>query len=322
MLITHQQIPLRRWILNKSVGLSSVFARNYSSLPPRKSYHANLSPISLLWNTKVSPTFKYCSLIAILSISMSHIHPNIIVTVGPPVLLGSWYLYSKWMKLQYATETEKLIPKSKKEFNSKDNDIIIKKYNEAEISNVLNGIDNEFDNFKRQVVDIIERRIIDYIISNEDQRNDMFSLFIDENKQVSIKLSENDIETFILLSASVPDFDSIEDNEASLSQSERKFQDFIKLSLPFFSSKDTSNRKRLGTIECYLLEMSNTQETDHIKYKILIEISPYKWFVTSKEKLTIKYIEGEGVYNSKMFNEAKKSRESEEQDDEEITVNI
>lgn len=321
MLITHLQIPLKRWVPNKPINLRSIFGRNYSSLPPRKSYHANLNPISLLWNTKVSPTFKYCSSIAIVAISMSHIHPNIIITVGPPVLLGSWYLYTKWRKIQYATESQKLIPKSKEQFNSKDNDIIISKYNEAEISNVLNGIDNEFDNFKRQVIEIIERRIIDYIILNQDQHNEMFSLFIDENKQVSIKLNENDIETFIVLSAPVPDFDSIEDSETR-SPLQQNFQDFIKLSLPFFSSKDASNRKRLGTIECYLLKMNNTQETNFIRYKILIEISPYKWIVESKDKLVIEYIEGEGVYTSKMFNEAKKSRKSESQDDEEITVNI
>jgi len=321
MLITHLQIPLTRWIFNKNVNLKPLFGRKYSSLPPRKSYHANLSPISLLWNTKVSPTFKYCSSIAIVAISMSHIHPNIIITVGPPVLLGSWYLYTKWRKIQYATEFQKLIPKSKEEFNSKDNDIIIKKYNEAEISNVLNGIDNEFDNFRRQVIEITERRIIDYIILNQDQHNRMFSLFIDENKQVSVKLNENDIETFILLSAPVPDFDSIEDNETS-SPSQQNFQDFIKLSLPFFSSKDASNRKRLGIIECYLLKMNNTQETDHIEYKILIEISPYKWLVESKDKLVIKYIEGQGVYTSKMYDEAKEAKKSKDQDDEEITVNI
>lgn len=322
MLIVHNKIPLKRWIFPKNTRLSTLLARNYASLPPRKSYYANSNPIQLFWNTKVSPTVKYCSLIALLSVSISHIHHDILITAGPPSLLGGWYLYTKWRKLQYSSETQKIVPTSKTEFDLKDNNILIKKYDETEISNVLNGVDNEFDNFKRQVVDIIERRIVDYVISNQDQHNEIFSLFIDANNQFSVKLNENDIETFIILSVSVPEFEKMEDNDINL-PSEHSTKPFVKFSLPFYSSKDASTRKRLGIIECYLLGINDTPETNQIAYKISIEISPYKLFATTKEKLIIRHIEGQGVYKSQMIlDEENNSDKSQTQDEEEITVNI
>lgn len=273
--------------------------------------------MSLIWNTKISSTFKYFSLITITAASISHIHYNILITVGPPLLLGSWYLYKWWFKHQYLTETRKIVPTSKADLDSDDNTIRIKKYDETDVSNVINGIDNEFDYFKRQLIEIIERRIIDYTIESQDKDNSIFSLFIDDNRQFSIKLNENDVETFIVLTASIP---NLEDKE--LGPPEPRFEEFIKFSIPFYSSKDSSSRRRLGLIECYLLETEHNHEANYIQYKIAIEISPFKWLTLGQNKLLINSIGTKGIYESKMLLDDDKKPRQYKDDQEEITVNI
>ncbi|KAK6199428.1 uncharacterized protein RJT21DRAFT_3225 [Scheffersomyces amazonensis] len=290
----------------------SRFSTIPTSLPPRKSYQANTTGLSLLWNKIIPINVKYFTGIGLFAFSLIHIHPNVLVTVVPPILVGGYFGYRKYIRWIHKISSEKLLKTYSK--NSKDDKIQIKKYDESELSNVLKGIENEFDSFKVQLVDIIERRLLDQIIKSRDPQ--LTRLFIEqsqESEQVSININANDVETWITSKVNVPGEDDLSDISI--------LSNFFKFSLPFYSSKDINHRKRLGVIQVYLVEVPTDDDSlIYNEYQIGIEVTPYSW-LTSSKSIFITSIEGEGITKSKILIDSKStSKNKTESEDEEIIL--
>lgn len=264
-------------------------------------------------------TYKYFGLIGLGGFIITHTHPDVMVTVGPPLILGGYWAYTRYQRYLYCRETAKIagtIPKGIKK--TKDPVVIpsgsirILPYDEALLSNVLLSLENQFDHFKYQIVDLVERRIVDHVVSSRAKGEiaSLTQLFIDENDQFNVNISENDVETFILLRVGKANDEAIggtNDDSCEIP--------FIKMSLPFYT--DSLLRKRLGVIEVYLLE--HPAEEPYTEYSMGIEISPYKWMST--EKLVIG---GEGIMKSRLLETEEKKEEKEEKlkEYEEFTINV
>lgn len=309
--------------LSANVNRHLHSSRLYVSYPPRKSYSANLTPLQVFWNRRVPINFKYFSLIGASAWGLTHIHPNIIVTLGPPIALGAWYSYKKWIAKQRKVEIGKIIPRSKSEITLQGDKVEILVYDESDIFNVLHNLENQYDHFKIQVIDLIERRIIDYITLNNDESAQNFSLLIDENNQFCFNLEPNDIETFILTKVPFPKF---EDDGRVLPSSNDNLDmvDYIKLSLPVFTSKDVSSRKRVGTIEAYMLEIPCESPRDYSEYSMLIKFTPFASFRRSSGAFEVRNIRDRGVYQSQLLKEVRLRTKggTKEDPEHEITVNI
>lgn len=283
--------------------------RNNHSFPPVKSYRVNKSPIDLIWNYKIPLSAKYFSGLLAGSYGLTHVHPNVLVTLGPPVIIGSYIAYRYYHKTQFEKLFNKIKPKNIEAWENESDSIRIERYDEQDIGNVIQGVENEFDNFRAQIMQLTETRILDYIsnIRGHSRSNEeIVKLFIDENDQFNINLDDSNIETFINIKVEAPKFDLQETNHIT---------DFIKLSTPFYSSKDIENRERLGIVSIYLLEVPQEGKS-YQEFKIMIEIEKYS--IINKHKLIIKEIPGGKVYKSdKLLKKKDKQEEYEE-----ITVNI
>ncbi|KAK6459390.1 uncharacterized protein RJT20DRAFT_15667 [Scheffersomyces xylosifermentans] len=295
--------------------------------PPRKSYNPNSNVLQYIWNQRVSANVKYFGALAFSAYTLTHVHHDTLITVGPPLLLGGYYLYRTYRKRLYAKETSKILDTSLDNDNGK---VRFKVYDETELSNVVKGIENQVDHFKRQVVDVVERRIIDYIIRNRDDSTltaEFSPLFMDENDQFSVNINENEIETWITASVNLGSKLGKQQVNDKSSYQEPEMVDFVKLTLPLYSSKDLSNRIRTGTIQVYLLEVPRSDESghrtnheeeensqedimpEHIDYNIGIEVSRFG-FLPSKS-LFIRDISGEGITKSSLLQEDEETKEDE-----------
>lgn len=209
------------------------------------------------------------------ALGLKHIHPNVLLTLGPPTIAGSWFLYRKANRHIYEREVLRILPKSAGELQSNDGYVAIKKYDESSIDDSLHGIESEYDNLRIQVVGVAERWIKDYAFRKLENGNGTQGPLLDANNQFSIKLSDSDVETFMSLKAVIPSFE----NELNEAESEKPIvANFIKLSLPYYSSEDISKERRLGIIELYLLEDKLQTKEDRIVYKMRLEMLPYEIF--------------------------------------------
>ncbi|KAK6463603.1 hypothetical protein DFJ63DRAFT_335128 [Scheffersomyces coipomensis] len=291
---------------------TSIFKYSTTAVPPRKSYKANTTGLKLFWNSTIPVNVKYFGVIGISAYSFIHVHPDILITVLPPLFIGSYLGYKYYYKKVAQTEINKVLRTYNKEGERLTNGdkIQVKKYDESDVWNVLHGIENEFDHFKIQLIDVIEQRILNYIIKSKDEGHDQYmirKLFIDQENddQFSINIHENEVETWIMTKISIdPNADPYDDKI-----------EFIKFSLPFYSSKDKTIRQRLGTIETYLLEVPTDEVNEFKEYKIGIEITPYG-FLSTKETIFISSIDNEGITKSKILSQGQKTTE----DEEEITL--
>jgi hypothetical protein len=208
-------------------------------------------------------TAKYFGAIGITAFTLTHVHHDVLLTLGPPVVIGGYFAYKWYHRRQIAIETGKVL--------HHDLDTIrVARYDESDISNVMKGLENQFDHFKANVVDVLEQKIADYVV--EQKSNDTPSKIVPyftDGDQITINMRPNELETFIM--TKLPPQDSTTDDAPIYSGD---MIDFIKLSLPFYSSKDKAIRKRLGVIQVYLLESPQESEK-YIEYKICIEVVPY-----------------------------------------------
>lgn len=288
--------------------------RHSSSISfPRNSLISSLSPISTFWHKRFPTPFKYFSLILATAGTLRYIHPNTLITVGPPIAIGGWFLYKWFTKNQlYKKEIAKIYPNTLLEATDANNQILIQKYDETDINNVLNGIENEFDSFKSQLVPSLELKIIDYAILKKDSNhsndsNPVLKLFnSSDSDQVTCKLG-NDFDTFIVLPLR-EDYLPYNAYQKDVMEgtTDVVFDKFIKISIPLYSSKDMTNRKRLGTVEVYLLqhqekEVDNKPEMEEeppsqtgTLYNISVVISKYG-VLSQNQKLYIRDFETGGL---------------------------
>lgn len=238
--------------------------------PPRKSYSAVITPISHALY-QIPQSVKYFGGLASVATAITQLHPNTIVTLGPPLIVGGFWAKNQWHKhvrqreLKRITDTPLDIAR-------------IKKYDELDVYNVLNGMDSQYDHFKRQITEIVEQRIIAYVQQQvvEGTPLKVTSLFLDGD-QFSVHVSENEIESFIMLTVKVDHINC----------------EFIKLSLPFFLA--STGGKRLGTVQVYLLEEPTTGDCED--YKVLMEVTTYLFL---PQRAVIAKLDGEEVTKSKL----------------------
>ncbi|CAH2355610.1 hypothetical protein CLIB1423_29S01090 [[Candida] railenensis] len=277
--------------------------RHYSSLPPRASLHSDLSPVSIFWHQRFPTAYKYFSLVVASAGTLRYIHPNTLITIGPPLAVGSWFIY-KWYKHSYSYKREiaKIYPKSTLEASDPNNQILMKPYDEASVENVLNGIEDEFDSFKTQILPLIESKLIDYAILKNNNPLGIFKRREDGNdEQLTCKLGD-DFETFIVLPL-IDKYLPYNEYQRDLMESTEgriEFDKFIKFSVPFYSSKDSTTRKRLATVEVYLLQHVNTDSENQL-YKISVELVKYGSF--NRRRLLIEDFEIGGLTKSLKFND-------------------
>lgn len=274
-----------------------VFSRAFSG-PPVKSYNAFKSPLSLALQ-RVPPVAKYFSGILTAALGMTHLHPNTVVTVGPPIAVLGFFAYRRFQHAQYL----KLVALVKPQNGWADQDwkVRIQNYDETDVQNVLSGIENQYDNFHVQVMELVEKRIVDYVVQRERTGaiSPVISLLLDENKQVVVHLG--DPETYVSLRAEAPNEESME--KARIEEA-TELVDLIRFSVPFYSSGNTKLRKRLGVAEVTLMQVPGT-ESAYTDYRVCIELTLYKMF--SRETEAIGAIEGAGIYVSEKMKKLKSS---------------
>lgn len=257
----------------------------YSTKPPRNSYKSCKTPLQLWWYNKVPLTVKYFGVVGLTAYTLTHVGHEVMLTVGPPLIVGGYFAYKWYNKRMWKLETEKI--------TNKDLDIIrIPIYDETNVDNVLQGLESQFDHFKRNIIDVVETKIIDYAVQQKtnEQPGEIETLFI-EGDQINVNINENEVETFKVLKIVPPQLTKEEIFSNDL-------VDFIKLSLPFYSSKDIKSRKRLGVIQVYLLE-NKQEDTLFHEYKMEIEIIPFLLF--TPKILSLNRIYHDKVLESKML---------------------
>lgn len=281
--------------------LQSRLAHNQAAAPI-KSYQGITNPIRLFWHHKMPTTTKYFSYMISLAFILTHYHPNTLVTVGPPLVLAGWLGYKNWFKYNLNQLIKVVTPIDLADTENEGKMVNIEKYDETSVENVLNNIENEFDNFKVQILQLVERRIVDYIVDMRRRgtvNEDRFKMFIDENDQFNINLSHSNVETFITSKVELPVF-----TEQSSVDPDTVITDLIKLSLPIYSIKDLNADKRLAVVEVTLLEIPTEETSNFQQFRIRIEIKPYTFF--AKEGDTIVIDEMNGIYESDKLIHAKK----------------
>ncbi|CAH6721596.1 hypothetical protein CLIB1444_06S05798 [[Candida] jaroonii] len=144
----------------------------------RKSFYTSKSWFSRLW-FKIPSNFKYGTGLVGVATTIANVHPNILVTLGPPIGISSYFTYRFLIERQY-----------KKDVNiakTSEKTIKLENYDETDIDLVLKGINNEFEYFKSNIL----REIHQLVNSNID--ND--SIFVKDD-QINYKFG--DFENFIV----------------------------------------------------------------------------------------------------------------------------
>lgn len=222
-----------------------------------------------------------------MALGLTHIHPDVLITVTPPALGSAYMLYRRNEKKNY----NELLGMALLRVQDTLAVVNVPQYDETDIKLALKGIDSEFDYFLSVVLPKIEGRIVDYLVKVELEGKLAQELkeLIDENGQVNVHLSSSP-ETFVSLKAEYPgrnlDLDlgvNPENNHQTVYESAETpiFSKFISFSVALYDSKDTIVRKRLGAIQVSMLQdprSENDQKknvTTSEKYHVGIKFWPY-----------------------------------------------
>lgn len=259
---------------SSTTNLPLITFRNYSG-PPIKSYHGLKTPLSLIWANS-PPQAKVFGGIVALGLAIAHLHPNTMITLGPPLGVGAWLLRRQYERSEYNKLIKGILPTSQEDFEKQSQRIRVARYDETDVDTVLEGFDNQFQYFQKQILEIVEKRIVDYIAVSETKSDTISKLLrplVDENKQVTVHLG-SDFETFVTTKAEVP------------AVSDDTFVEFTKLSVPYFNSKNTQKRTRLGVAEVSLLEIPLKEEQVQ-DFRIAITLVQYKQWGAAKEHIDV-----------------------------------
>lgn len=268
MLITHNQMPLKRFLFGRKRRFGVAYYHIEANKPPLKTFNAFLSPILFTWKALVPPSVKYFGSACILGLCLTKIHPNVLFTVGPPVVLSAWFSKRHLSSQTYKKELQTILASNA--FDNPDTLIELQPYDESDADLVLNGIESEFDLFKTQIADIVTRRMRDYASIESNGK----LLLVDSNGQFCLHLSKAYIETFVLLKADV-----VVDETSHL-------VNFMKLSMPLFSLRQDKIKK--ATVEIYLLQVPETV----LEYKMVLKITPYQWVNAGTRPIVITSVPG------------------------------
>lgn len=234
-------------------NLQTISHCRFYATPAIKSYVPLKTPISLLWTTRVPTIVKAFSGILVVALSLTHIHPDILITASPPLLGSGYFLYRKREKNQY-TESLALAIKQLKEATAVP--LKVPAYDESDIKLAVKGIDSEFDYFLSVVLPAIETRFVDFLVESElsGEISPKLRQLIDENGQVNVNLASTP-ETFVSLKAEYPDS---EDGSGA-----PQLVKFLSFSVPYYDLKDPLIRQRLGTLQISMLQQPNDEHTEN-----------------------------------------------------------
>ena len=257
--------------------------QSYTGIP-RNSYVANKTYPFLIWNNLIPYQLKHLSVLGAGVLAFVNLHPQIWITLVPPILIAGYYLNRKIKRDLYTQNSSKIIDCGNTQTGEYSPSEIVKilPFDETQIYNIQENIDNEYDSLKKQVVDLIGKRIIEYVTSNASaiHRDEILSTFIDDS-QFNINIFENEVESWVTSQIKLP---------KSFAKEGDQYNRFIKLLTPYYDEKSLKTRKRLGVVSVYLLKLN---EYDWV---MSLEISPLGW----KSKSTwirgissVKYMESE-----------------------------
>ncbi|RLV91434.1 hypothetical protein JA1_003890 [Spathaspora sp. JA1] len=253
--------------------LRQLKALRVHTLPPRSSYIVSNTYPLLIWNNIIPYKAKFFAGLGIVALSIKNLHPNTIISCLPPLSIGSYFGYKRFRYLQYQNNS--------KLANENCGVVRFEKYDESRIENVLQGIENEYDSLTRQIVDVVEQRVIEHVAEDKDEQ--VSKLFVHDD-QFSMYVFPTEVETWITTEVKV-DQDVVK---------------FIKMSMPFYSNRDVEIRKRLGVVTVYLRQVPNSEYED---YNMYIEVSPLTWL--KSKVLVIKEVPN--MIKSKLFEERNRS---------------
>lgn len=278
--------------------LTFIPMRSYSG-PPVKRYNGFTNWPSLTWNTRVPASAKVFVGVISAAVAMTHVHHNTIVTLGPPIALGSFFILRRLNHQQFLRLLALVKPANASEWDENSSKIRIWNYDETNVQNVLQGIENEFQHTLAQALEVLEKKLVDYVAEQENNENvsPLVALLLDENKQVVMNLGESP-ETLVSTRAEVIDQEGSE-----------QIVDFLRLSVALYSSKNVQSRRRLGVVDVGLLgvpEIEADGDLDYRDYRMSIEITPFKLFAKSEKVTAV----GTGISSADGFK--KKNGRSEE----------
>lgn len=209
-----------------------------------------------------------------LGVAIANLHPNTLITLGPPLGVAAWFFRSRYEKIEYFRLLKQIQPISTEEFENPEQRIRVARYDETDVDLALEGFDNQFQYFQKQILEIVEKRIVDYIAMSETTSAKVSAVIqplMDENKQVTVHLGSA-FETFVTTKAEVP------------AVSDDTIVEFTKLSVPYYNTKNAKNRKRLGVAEVTLLEIPQKDERVQ-DLRIDITLVQHKQFGAASEHI-------------------------------------
>lgn len=240
--------------------------RSYSG-PPIKRYAGFHNWPALLWNTRVPAAAKACSGVLVGAASLIAVHPDTLITLGPPLAVGAYFLNRRLNHRQYVRLLAVVTPKSASEWLNNRCNVRIWSYDETDVENVVKGIETQSEHFQAQILQLVESRIVDYVVDKAStlDASALVSLLLDENSQVNVHLGE--IETLVSTRA-----------ETVAPDGNTHFVDFFRLSVALFSKKNAHNRTRLGVADVSILALPTLEHEEQLQYqdyRIAIEITPF-----------------------------------------------
>lgn len=251
--------------------LSNTIVR-FQSTPLIKSYSAWKSPISFFWATRIPTIAKAFSGCLAAALSLTHIHPDILITVTPPLAGAGYFLWRKIERLRF-NDAVALATRNTTE-NGK---ISVPVYDESDLDLALKGIDSEYGYFLSVVLPKVERQLVDFVIEHHDDTMALQSM-IDENGQVNVCLGTTP-ETFVTLKAENP----LENGEENLrtTVSDVSFSKFIVFSIPLYDTKDPLTRNRLGVLQVSMLECESDIDDKCNIFNMGVRLWPYTFRPTA-----------------------------------------
>ena len=242
--LCHTPLAVRNPLLRTVGGVRWVLS------PPRKLYFSDCTPIQYWWHQKVPQQVKYFAGLAGVAWTIANVHYDYLVSFVPPVSVGGYFGYKWWHRKVY---NENLAIVDKPEMPR----VKLAQYDELLVTNVLRGIENEFDYYKVQLMELLTRQVTEYVAKNPDLT--IGSMFL---RQGQFNVNFGDMETFVFVNAPVPD-------QAYATR------EFIKYTVPFYSTKTLETRARVGVVEVYLLETNRSRL--FVEYNVAVDVRPYKW---------------------------------------------
>lgn len=218
--------------------------------PPRKLYFGDCTPVQRWWHQQVPQQIKYFAGLASVAWAIANVHYDYLVSFVPPVSIGGYFGYKWWHRKVFG---DNLVVVDKPDMPR----VKMAQYDELLVTNVLRGIENEFDYYRVQLLELLTRQVTEYVATNPDLA--IGKMFL---RQGQFNVNFGDMETFVFVNAPVPD-------QAYTTR------EFIKYSVPFYSSKTVETRARVGVAEVYLLEVNRSQL--FVEYNVAVDIRPYKW---------------------------------------------